>query len=288
MPSRRSRFFSLLSGISFLLLIAVYALWLPSAGAPAPYELSWKLFGDRYTLRSHRGWLSLCRPPAITENSAVIASAIAPLTNDNIEWTIQGRPTRRAVIRSQSEMESDPGFTPTGCAARVVAGGTVYTLPKTDAALSRPLLDALEDERRFAVAHVLLHQQYGKTAPKPTVRMEASAIRVSFDGLEAEVKSLPLPPKPQFPTTNESRAQPMAIRSTLIDAGQATIDPAQLPRIRQHWHDLLDVTVLAAPHAALMGMFLICPMIWAVRLRRRLRWGSAKAEAELTTSNPAP
>src|SRR4051794_31688476 len=106
MPGRRSRLFNILAAISLILLICVYSLWLPSAGAQSGQELSWRIFGVRYTLRSFHGWLTLVRSPPNSDSDPAVATAIAKLTNDDLTWTIVGRPTRRVVIHSQIELDA--------------------------------------------------------------------------------------------------------------------------------------------------------------------------------------
>src|SRR5690606_33645391 len=53
------------------------------------------------------------------------------------------------------------------------------------------------------------------------------------------------------------------------------IDPAQLPRIRQQWHDLLDVQILSVPHWAVVGVLLVPPTLWGWGWWRRARLAKA-------------
>jgi hypothetical protein len=164
------------------------------------------------------------------------------------------------------------------------SSGFVNGLPFTDGLgfgipeLARPLLDALEDPRKIASAHLLLQKAYAMSAgqfdPPAPIRLEQHglvnpqgylpphSITLISDGLRMEL----------WPDGAEVRGSTL----TSINGGSPTfcLDPASFASVRERWHQRLDVQVVSLPIWPLMVVAALPPIITGFRymlskLRRR-------------------
>ena len=114
------------------------------------------------------------------------------------------------------------------------------------------LLRALEDPERFAAAHYGLQMIGYAKSYRMTVAAaprDNGSIRVRFDGLLVDLRG------PHDPRVDSS--------DTHFADYTPTIDPAQLPAIRDQWHRRLDRTVGSVPWWAATAAAGSLPAWWA-------------------------
>jgi hypothetical protein len=303
------RLLTLLSALSLLLCGAAGAMWWRS-GRHAPLDedrISWLTSGgDRMTLRSDAGRVTLFEPPAwdreavaqlpqlppampgldpLPRRSAfpdprfqvlerppgislpTLKETVAALHGNQVEWfVLMGQSdTRPSVLGPYYLMQiGSPAFLMS--AHCVVEWGAVTpreppligSLPAFRSADVIPsLLPALEDPQRFAMAHLLLRHLH----PQMTSMVENDAKRIDgayrVDGLDVQL--------------SEGRLL-RGNTSVIVREAVPSIDPAQLPRIRDQWHRRLDVAKASAPWWAITATLAGMPLIWlAAFVRRALR-----------------
>jgi hypothetical protein len=267
--------------LSLLACVGVGWMWWRSHRGDRP-RLSLRLPVTRYTVRTEPGRLTLWGPPppATAAGAAKAKRAAAMLRNRDIRYTAwAGVDTRQFELRDFSEAAAEPG-TPAA------------TLWLASADAIAPLLEAMEDADRFAAAHVLLthrvlphwvppnrdvgwvidaldytgdanEQGNGlatELGPSGIGRVTYNGMRIEFWPVRTEVDRL----------LAEDRATYELVRGQV--RVNARVDPAQLPALRKHWHDKLDVPLRSAPHWAVVLGLAAPPALWcATRGRRGLR-----------------
>lgn len=260
--------------------------------------------GDRYTVYSTEGRLTLIGPPPPAADPAVrraAAEAAAGLRDDQFHWYAGFGLSENVVLRvspPSPDYESPAGRFEIGMAY---------------ADKVRPLLAALEDPARFAAAHVLLlRRPYTGPGGEPFVRVSG------------EVSFVPSPDIPElhgqwdmtvdtasWPTGKYAEAfarkyaaavwghadyeglrvtlrlrTPKGAKAHTVGFGSndeyhvwlvGEPDRAGLPAIRDGWHRELDVTYWSAPFWPFVAGTAVPPVLWSgvrlgrARIRRRRR-----------------
>lgn len=333
MPAMGRRLFTLLSVLSLLLAVAATAAWVRSHrdGTTAPLgrgdSVSWAGGGVRYTLRSDQGRLTLLVPPLPPTGSATqpvregqdprrvgrgrrvagtthpaaggsIQHLLGRLRNEQVAWREETQPARRigaaGPIRAYCVVKA-------GTPAGEIQESVAFQYRRAAVNLTRaeavpPLLEALEDPRRFVVAHVLLtgtRRSRGTTeAPQP----DGSFVQTR-NGLRVHLRPKDLGTSPHrgealVAQTSDRRSQPDTDIPAGVEPAQlpelrryrprpqtaveytARVDPAQIPAIRDYWYDVYGMPVAGVRYGWVVAGLLLLPALWFVapvrgRLRRR-------------------
>jgi hypothetical protein len=319
------RLLTVLCALSLLLCGAAGVMWWRSwRHAPLDEDrISWLTSGgDRMTIRSDAGRVTLFEPPAWNPD-AVAELPLLPSTQPGLffegdlprrlafadpRFQVFGRapgvsvPTLRetvAALRSDQvewfvRLLSEPAAThPSvrGCSYLVQIGSPAFLLGKHDAGnwgsgslapwtqcppafrsaeAIASLLPALEDPQRFVIVHLVLGFLY----PQPTL-MRGNA--------DAEVTNGTY----QVDGLNVQLSEGKRLREfdrLIVCEGVPSIDPGQLPRIRDQWHRRLDVAKASAPWWAITATLALMPLVWltafisrALRRRQRISRGLCRA-----------
>src|SRR5688572_26417456 len=146
MPRPRIKLLLLLLLLSLALTAAAATLWYRSYNPDREDLLH---LGDRHSIRSQYGSVSLNVPPPRNTSATRIQQSLQQLTNDDLEWNIGLRdlPDRQEALPHNAWTRQDSP-----------ASAALEAVPSAN--LKRPLLDALDDPRRFAVAHVWLTRRF--------------------------------------------------------------------------------------------------------------------------------
>jgi hypothetical protein len=158
---------------------------------------------------------------------------------------------------------------------RLLAGRHGEPVPKgharfSDSELIPPLLRALDDPGRAAVAHMVLARLFGRDSlgsfatagenrfePRP----DGSYLRVHAD-LRVELRLHPTAPSLAESTPGGELRHHRCIPS---------IDPAQWPTIRDEWHRQLDVPLGSARYGSISAGAAVLPLLWLARHARSRR-----------------
>src|SRR4051794_35466915 len=147
MIRRRTRL--VVAGLWLLSLTACLAtawLWRRSRQSPGPdWRASFRLSGNRYTLRTAPGGIVVFGPPpgiGPPEFRAALADQVSRIRNEQLRWGASRPPS---IVGTPRGRRNSP--------AELVQSNGLFQLPP---GAVRPLLTALEDPDRFVAAHVLL------------------------------------------------------------------------------------------------------------------------------------
>ena len=243
-----------LTALSLLLCMSVAALWVRSYCAHDRLGVSARI--GRYTVHSRDGRLVLTGPPppgpAGPEKAA--RELVARMRNLDYRWDEirQRQRDRLALIKVEAQPE------------RATASWEVRDLPP--AALARPLLSALDDPDKFVAAHCLLtHWVWRQSYYAPTEEAGDGSVLYTHNGLRVDLLQ-----------ANTERSDEGFIPGTWAvrhrHQSSWRIDPGQKSRIRDLWHDRLDVRIGSIPHWALAAALLMLPAARSLPwLRRRIR-----------------
>jgi hypothetical protein len=217
-------------------------------------SLGMSLLGRRYSLHAHRGRLNVMGYPiSHAPDAAEARDFIESLSNDDLSWqvTVEERNNHLHAMAWPPDLYRKE------------------FLKFTDAAVTPPLLRALDDPARFAVAHVLLAARYHSLRQSEHhVRgwQQGPVIKMGYDGLLARVVVV-VPPS----TKGLSRE---ALQFTVQDKDLIRLDPQQRFALREQWDSRLDARLASIHHGWLIALFLSAP-IWAYWqwLRRRAALG---------------
>jgi hypothetical protein len=306
------RLLTLLSAFSLLLCSAAGVMWWRSWWHPAAEEdrLSWLTSGgDRMTIRSDAGRVTLFEPPAGNLDAVAqlpqvpstrpgssevwymprriafadpqfqvfgrapsvalptLRETLAALRSDQVEWFVKStKPTAATgpsarTCRYLVQIES-PAFLLSKHnifewrtdMSRQALTEIPPAFRSADAIPS--LLPALEDPQRFVIAHLLLRHLY----PQPMSMMGYDGAEVmngtyQVDGLNVRV--------------SEGKLLQVYEPVWSVREGVPSIDPAQLPRIRDQWHRRLDVTKASASWWSITTTLALMPLVWLTAFVRR-------------------
>ena len=231
--------------------------------------------GRRFTLRSEAGRLTLLAPPraATGEAHALAAEAAAALDNDKVYW------------RALASLPDGGKATVDLCFVEYDPPGAVFQFVMLGAAAAVPaLLAALDDPARFAAAHVMLMgvtdsqslaaAGAGVEWPDLTVHRRGGQVVLRYGALELGAKP---PDRPNAVLFYRAKSAPVP-------------DAAQIPALRNYWHDRVGVAMASTPHAWVVFATALPPLAWclarvrraALRRRRVERGGCAACGYALT------
>lgn len=233
------------------------------------------LRGERCALRSERGQIVLTAPPrGSPAPRGAIARFIAQCRNSDLRWRITTGPDPRGWHYGQRWPRAAPF--PASVPSKAAGPGGYGHL--------RPLLDALDDPDRFAVAHELLLLHTGAIPPsRGEPRLDRAGRRATFDdyGLRVELP----------PGLVDWRRDPFGDNGWADDpfapgvsqaqyAGTGIYDPSQIPALRDFWFDQVAEPIASVPYPLVLALFTAPAVIWlasrcrrAIGVRRRLRLG---------------
>lgn len=262
MAVRRSIAFMSLTCLALLLAVFVIVSWVRSYRSTGHDRLSYRLAGQRYTLHALRGQMVVKSPPpagGTPEEREKAVQLAGKLANRDIRFRVSGVWIRRRSGEEEVHLNS---LSLVNTLEGMEVGLQMHLVPKE--ALTRSLLAALEDPERFAAAHAVLLYKHPLIYHRSRVQ-RGELLTVIEDGLETELRPVLTKPRGGFGS----------VEVMCHGAEQMRIDAAQLPRIRQQWHDRLDVQILTVPHWALVAAFLLPPAAWGWRACRNWRRASA-------------
>lgn len=253
--------------LSLLLCIADISLWLRSHRRPD--TINPVVRGSRYTMVSAAGVIRLSGPPPPSADPRVRKSAeevVASLNNDQIHWVGFYNPGRPGMNEQPKINVEGPRPLPNTPAERAEK-------EFTRADLARPLLAALEDPQRLAVAHMLL----ARPGYRPDF-VRSLPISGRYLGKRIWFEQLLVPDSAPWTeinlfglnvTLNRWRyPDPFVPGGSIPDAawmhdlvGQP--DANQLSSIRDLWHRQLDVPIAAVRHRTVAAATLLLPL-WSL------------------------
>jgi hypothetical protein len=304
------RLLTILSAFSLLLCVAAGVVWSRSWRPAATEEdrISWLTSGgDRMTIRSNAGRVTLFEPPTGDPDAVAqlpqppsiqpgsftawwlvprrasftdprfhvferppdvslptLRETVAALRSDQLEWRVDWRKEWSVSVRESSY------FVQIGSPAFLLSGHTVaewadqlfrssYIPPGFRSADAIPsLLSVLEDPERFVIAHLLLRHLYRQPTTMLDDRAQVTNGGWELDGLKVQL--------------SEGKVL-LDHKLWIVREGVPSIDPAQLPRIRDQWHRRLDVAKASAPWWAITATLALLPLVGLVAFVRRVLRG---------------
>jgi hypothetical protein len=249
-----------------ILLICAAGAWVISYGPASADPPSFRFWGARYTLRNERGVVRVLGPPSHPQLASPAAwDFVAHLSNDQLSWNVSYQ-----TIFPQ-RFGSDPKWFP---------GATTQGSGLNNADLLRPLLEALEDPKRFAAAHLWLDNRFN-TVRTWSQRIDRDHLVAGYDGLEVTLRpSMLLRDRATLEAEcrrNQKRGDIAALSELCAGPDALQISPEQLPKLRRLWHDRLDVQVLAIANWVLVTLPIVPLAISAMRFWRSRVMRAAQA-----------
>jgi len=248
------KLFTFTAGLSLLLCAMTVVLWVRSYHTPDRLGLS--TARGRFTLQSEGGriWLRGPPPPGSAAAESKAWAIVARFDNRDVSWEVY-------------RQFRDDGAVLKMVSPRLGQGGPLAISRADGPMLRRALLRAVEDPNRTVAAHLLLLQtqplpRFGHWSvhPNGVIEIEWTNLRVML-----------LPGPWDRPPYGWERQSGQYAR-WCDDPRFWGADPAQLPAVRNLWHDFLDVRLASCPHASLAAAFLIAPLGWTcVLLFKRSR-----------------
>jgi hypothetical protein len=247
--------FTFFAAVSLMLCLALCVLWARSHFAHDRLGVS--VGPGRYTVHSQGGRLVLTGPPppgpADAERAArALVGRMGAADYRWDEWR-ESRPGQRVVLR----VDAQPN--------RGTASWDIRDLPP--AAMTRPLLSALDDGNKYVAAHCLLtHWVWRKPYQSTASEAADGFVTYTHNGLRIDL----------IPVDIERSDQWLEAGTWVVRHRQPSswrIDPTQRPAIGDLWHDRLDVRLGSASHWLLIAPLLVLPAArtaaWLRRLARR-------------------
>lgn len=241
------RAFTILSALSLAMCGAVCALWLRSLRPVEDNAFLPSANSRRYSVSSSGGRMTVFAPPHDGEVTADRATDWRGLFADFHLVCAGWRPDGRRI-----ELELLTPYRHTWRTPRGVAGPENATA----ADLTGPVLDALDSDQTFAVAHWVLSERLDGGRRKPfgfppgwqdAAREPADS--VAYNGLV--MRFAPGQPTLQFDELGHY----------MVD--RPAIDPAQRPTIRDYWHRRLRVPLFSIAHGWLIAATAFGPLCWS-------------------------
>ena len=237
------RLFTIASAVSLLLCVASVVLWARSCNRED--HLSWLDDGERHTLRSSKGRLTMFVPPTGIGTPDVQETLARQILKNGAGRTIRCA-SRDGAMLSKGGYVTAEGWDP---------------YPDTASPpllqMVSPLLRALENPATALTAHVALSLRSGMgnnvDTPPQTVGIGGTC-RALFAGAEVVLQ-----PKRQF----TPKSYWVMYEST------AQLDPASIPTVRDWWHRRLDIPRWSLDYRLLTAAFAILPLTLAVLQFRR-------------------
>jgi hypothetical protein len=264
--------------LSLLASVGTGWVWWRSNRLVCGYAVTIRLADTRYTVRPAAGRLTLFAPPRPASEGAAALFGMRARNNQMACTVVAGQaPIEFGLTQFTWDLGPTYPVRPGGNGLRKIP----------DEAL-RPLLDALEDPRRFAAAHLLLCEARYQRSPlifdvdvvSRAYRPERGAERrgdrlvVWFDGLRLEFP-------PSGPGVYGWREwSPGREGYVAFGVTPDRPDPGQLPALRALWHERMDVPVASLRLVWLVAAFAVLPTLWigtychqARKRQRRRRLG---------------
>ncbi|MCY2952897.1 MAG: hypothetical protein NTU53_13115 [Planctomycetota bacterium] len=242
-----------LSVLSLLLCVAVAFMFTRSQRSHD--RLGFFIGQGGYTMHSQQGKLVLTGPPAGASAAPEAEKLVAQMTNDDLRWM------EILEVRNGTASFVDVKALP----VEGSVASTISKLPEGPDALKRPLLRALDDPGKFVAAHVLLTHYVQRRWRAPADKKQ-ECVRVAFNGLDVELR----PEGAQRDYRGlENNSHWMCFEHQV--AGSWWADPAQRKRIRDQWHDRLDVRLVSIPYWLVLAVCLFPPFRWCYIGWRRVQ-----------------
>ena len=236
------------SFVSLLLLLAAVGLWVE--GYRRQDGLRLRMSEGRHSVRCHRGVISLWSPPARTGTAgeARARELAIRLEGDPLAWEVR-YPTLGTRGDSVGYVLPAPG--------PGQASAELKYISFDDA--QGPLLEALEDPKRFAAAHTVLgmFEETEHHVVQKDVYEKSGKLSALLDGLVIELSA--------------RGATRMQSSSWLIMTHPSwRVSPNQRAALRSMWHDRLNRQVLSLPVWWLVVATSVLPLASSVRRLRSL------------------
>jgi hypothetical protein len=226
------------AGFCLLSLLACLGIgWLWWRGHRGGYRFAARVGDAKYLLRSRPGELAVFGPPRRGTAAGRAAAVVGRLRNEDFVWWVNARHADGVLQFWWVDPQAGPGF-PTRELEQLTADD-----------LARPLLAALDDPGRFAAAHVVLDGVTSGDPPGFRFRHRPLPRLAVLDGGVVGLRH-----NVRFVTLSDV---------SLKHGGTARIDPAQLPAVRDYWHDQLLVPLAWAAHGWLVAATALPPAGWA-------------------------
>lgn len=256
--ARQRKLMSCILGVMILACpLALAMLWAASYGSRVP-RTTFSLAADRFQLRWERGQLHLYRIPRryVGPGAQIAATWIQQRSNEEIEWDLVMASTDSGIrVVSNSPRFSRP------LASWPQAPGGVDASAVRDV-----LLEALDDPKRFAFAHVVLCDVANPSFRVPgVVESTGDTVRINYRGLHIDVR--PDWPEPQ---RVGNRVVPSFPRVRCQRPGSVRFDVADLPALRRQWHEHFGVRCGRVPLSIPMALSGLPLAGWG--FRRWVRW----------------
>ena len=261
--------FTLCEALSLVLAGLVgWAWWHGARAGPDRVAVPWR--GDRYAVVSHKGRLTLTRPPlaaAEPGRRGVLEDLVARVRNDQFAW--------------DATVSREGGVYLTNVRPRALPGTPAAKLERfvRSPDIERPLLRALSDPDRYAAAHVVLMQRVARGTQRRVARImpqhwvvpdadsdpgiglpDGEPFEKRFGGMSVRLR------------IRDPKVQPVSRDFRMFEC-DAAFDPAELPAVRDRWHRRLEVPVDDVAHRDVLAGALVLPAAWCVgalaRARRR-------------------
>jgi hypothetical protein len=268
------RLLNLLTVLSLLLCVAVVALWVRSGRRED--RVGRLVRGARYTAVSSGGTLVVYAPPRAADSPAARQSAadVAAIRNDQVYWIADMSGPSCSVDEARAIIDTPADAVQSAWEE----SGSADLVP--------PLLAALEDADRFVAAHVLLSlDRPPYQLPEPRVvpgaylpeyvhprtgrrDTQARQVEVDDDGMKVRLN--------RWADWGRTRTYSLDLPEDVL---LGDVDPAQLPRVRDHWHHRLDRVAWSAKWRTLVAAAAALPALrLATGTRRSLRRAAARRE----------
>jgi hypothetical protein len=241
------RLFTIASGLSLLLCVATVVLWVRSDIGYADH-VSWTSHADRVTLRSEMGRVALFSLPTaipVAGGPQGTHSLATPVLRSKIDWYIRCYEEGGSLFHSGTDFADGAYIEP------------AFPLVRLD----RSLLHGLESRDSFVAAHLALCTLMGTdriAVDHQPITLHGQYL-ATVDGLRVV-----LHPKMRF------RPKSMAV----MYESSAEIDPAQIPTIRDQWHQRLDTSQWTIPYEYLATVTIAIPLFYSLMVlsRRHKAW----------------
>jgi hypothetical protein len=274
------------TGLALLLSAATVVMWVRGARGHTTY-VSARTQDGRLVLRFDASGMHLLGPPAPPApgpNADRAHSIVRKMHNNDLAWSVT-RVAAGPTTPTTQVYVHDSLPNPHGGIWSITPAQAEY-LPREDprvafAALARPLLDAMEDDGKWMIAHYVLFSDGPWRNPLASVTPPLARNDVYVRDVDGLIVELPIP-GPDTPPV--AVRPPVTVWNYYLDrAPSARLDRAQRTRIRNLWYDRVGVERAAVPYwpVALVGFLALARPAYritaACRRRAHVRRGRCPA-----------
>ena len=289
----RRHLYNFAVAVSLVLCAATAVLWVRSYRHPGRFGISTP--HARYTFHSTGGRVALYRPPDPAPQTALAWQMVSQICNDDIVWTGERHAGRLGTLlppvwyhaswrwKPESPSAQMIKVFPLAINKRVPAPGPRTFPPRMNyvvfapsiSSVAPPLLKALEDPRRAAVASMYLALSKGGGYRQFEDRAAGDLRTVYIDEFPPPRPAAPPVPLP-WDLPIRFRVSELAAVSNPLPNGPnslapATPDTSGWRELRDFWHDQLDVKAFSFSYAWLVAATALLPLAWLIGLIRALR-----------------